>query len=86
MALDDWNCQAQTLLTLEVLHLHCSLWTCNFFYILLMLLTKRVHHCRMVAIRKLNVSKDSDTKNHLLYKKPDVSAASVAAFIRGRTV
>ena len=37
MGLDNWNCRAQTLLTLEVLYLYCSLWACNFFYISLML-------------------------------------------------
>ena len=31
-------------------------------------LTKRVHHSWTVAIRIPNVSNDSNTKNHLLYK------------------
>ena len=30
MGLDNRNCRAQTLLTLEVLYLYCSLWACNF--------------------------------------------------------
>ena len=33
--LDNQNCRVQTLLTLEVLYLYCSLRACKFFYIII---------------------------------------------------